>query len=125
MAKTMKPVDAVMIGVGWTGGILARELTKAGVNVVGLERGDFRNTNPDFLTPGVHDELAYAIRNKLFQNPARDTLSFRNNVRETALPIRQSAAALEHRQAVRSGHRRRRDRQELHVSKRHASDGLL
>ena len=29
MPKTMKPVDAVMIGVGWTGGILARELTKA------------------------------------------------------------------------------------------------
>jgi gluconate 2-dehydrogenase alpha chain len=94
MPKTMKPVDAVMIGVGWTGGILARELTKAGLNVVGLERGDFRNTNPDFLTPGVHDELAYAIRNKLFQNPARDALSFRNNVRETALPIRQFSSFL-------------------------------
>jgi gluconate 2-dehydrogenase alpha chain len=94
MPKTMKPVDAVMIGVGWTGGILARELTKAGLNVVGLERGDFRNTNPDFLTPGVHDELAYAVRNKLFQNPARDALSFRNNVRETALPIRQFSSFL-------------------------------
>jgi gluconate 2-dehydrogenase alpha chain len=94
MAKTMKHVDAVTIGVGWTGGIIARELTKAGLNVVGLERGDFRNTNPDFLTPGVHDELAYAIRNKLFQNPARDALSFRNNVRETALPIRQFGSFL-------------------------------
>jgi gluconate 2-dehydrogenase alpha chain len=94
MPKTMKPVDAVLIGVGWTGGILARELTKAGLNVVGLERGDFRNTNPDFLTPGVHDELAYAVRNKLFQNPARDALSFRNNVRETALPIRQFGSFL-------------------------------
>jgi choline dehydrogenase-like flavoprotein len=50
MPKTMKSVDAVLIGVGWTGGILARELTKAGLNVVGLERGEFRNTNPDFLT---------------------------------------------------------------------------
>jgi gluconate 2-dehydrogenase alpha chain len=88
----MKPVDAVVVGVGWTGGIMARELTKAGLNVVGLERGDFRNTNPDFLTPGVHDELAYSVRNKLFQNPARDALSFRNNVRETALPIRQFGA---------------------------------
>ncbi len=94
MPKTMKPADAVMIGVGWTGGILARELTRAGLNVVGLERGDFRNTNPDFLTPGVHDELAYAVRHKLFQNPARDTLSFRNNVRETALPVRQFGSFL-------------------------------
>jgi gluconate 2-dehydrogenase alpha chain len=94
MPKTMKSVDAVLIGVGWTGGILARELTKAGLNVVGLERGEFRNTNPDFLTPGVHDELAYAVRNKLFQDPARDALSFRNNVRETALPIRQFGSFL-------------------------------
>ena len=62
--------------------------------MVGLERGDFRNTNPDFLTPLVHDELAYAVRNKLFQNPTRDALSFRNNVRETALPIRQFGVVL-------------------------------
>jgi gluconate 2-dehydrogenase alpha chain len=94
MPKTLPSVDAVTIGVGWTGGILARELTKAGLKVVGLERGAFRNTNPDFLTPLVHDELSYAVRNKLFQDPARDTLSFRNNVRETAAPIRQFGSFL-------------------------------
>ena len=80
MAKMMKPVQAVTIGVGWTGGIIARELTKAGMTVVGLERGDFRNTNPDFLTPIVHDELAYAIRNKLFQDPSRDGRFARHHV---------------------------------------------
>jgi gluconate 2-dehydrogenase alpha chain len=94
MAATMKPVDAVMVGFGWTAGILTRELTKAGLSVVGLERGEYRNTNPDFLTPGVHDELAYAIRNKLFQNPATDGLSFRNHVRETALPMRNFSSFL-------------------------------
>jgi len=31
---TLKETDAVVIGVGWTGSILARELTKAGLNVV-------------------------------------------------------------------------------------------
>jgi len=92
--KTMKPVNAVTVGVGWTGGIIARELTKAGLTVVGLERGDYRATNPDFLTPGVHDELGYYQRQKLFQNAARDTYSFRNNVRETALPIRQLGSFL-------------------------------
>ena len=39
MAKKMKAVDAVMVGMGWTGSIMARELTKAGLTVVGLERG--------------------------------------------------------------------------------------
>ena len=32
-------VDVVIIGVGCTGGILARELSEAGLKVVGLERG--------------------------------------------------------------------------------------
>jgi gluconate 2-dehydrogenase alpha chain len=90
----MKAVDAVTIGVGWTGGIIARELTKAGLTVVGLERGDYRDTVPDFLQPAIHDELAYAVRNKLFQNPATDAMSFRNSMRETALPIRQFSAFL-------------------------------
>ena len=39
MATMLKEVDAVCIGVGLTGSILARELTKAGLKVVGLERG--------------------------------------------------------------------------------------
>jgi len=94
MAKTMKPVDAVTIGVGWTGAIIARELTKVGVSVVGLERGEFRNTVPDFLKPNVQDELAYAVRQKLFQNAATDAMSFRNSVRDTALPIRQFGSFL-------------------------------
>jgi gluconate 2-dehydrogenase alpha chain len=94
MAKTMKAVDAVMVGFGWTAGILSRELTKAGLTVVGLERGQYRDTNPDFYTPGIHDELAYAIRNKMFQSPATDALSFRNNVRETALPMRNFSSFL-------------------------------
>ena len=34
----LKKVDAVIVGVGWAGGIIASELTRAGLNVVGLER---------------------------------------------------------------------------------------
>jgi gluconate 2-dehydrogenase alpha chain len=48
MATMLKEVDAVCIGVGFTGSILARELTKAGLRVVGLERGAKRSANaPD------------------------------------------------------------------------------
>jgi gluconate 2-dehydrogenase alpha chain len=88
MATRLKSVDAVTVGVGWTGGIVAAELTKAGYHVVGIERGEYRNTNPDFMIPQIHDELAYAVRHKMMQDTAKDTYTFRNSVDQTALPIR-------------------------------------
>src|SRR5215470_8564 len=88
MATTLKSVDALTIGVGWTGGIIAAELTKAGIHVVGLERGEYRNTSPDFQVPQVHDELAYGVRLKLFQDAGIETLTFRNDKSQTALPLR-------------------------------------
>jgi gluconate 2-dehydrogenase alpha chain len=90
MAKNAK-VDAVIIGVGWVGGIIASELTKAGLKVVGLERGGKRGT-ANFQDD--HDELAYAIRYELFQNTSRETWTLRHNLRETALPIRQLGSFL-------------------------------
>ena len=39
MAKSLKAVDAVVIGVGLSGSILAHELTEAGLQVVGLRQG--------------------------------------------------------------------------------------
>jgi choline dehydrogenase-like flavoprotein len=43
MATKLKEVDVVIVGLGWTGGILAKELTEAGLKVVALERGSVRN----------------------------------------------------------------------------------
>jgi len=51
MVTKLKEVDAVVIGMGWTGSILSRELTKAGLNVVGLERGAMRTPREDFAIP--------------------------------------------------------------------------
>ena len=53
MATRLKEVDVVTVGVGWTGTILARELTKAGLTVVGLERGANRTPSEDFTIPAV------------------------------------------------------------------------
>jgi gluconate 2-dehydrogenase alpha chain len=91
---TLKPVDAVMVGFGWTGGIIANELTKAGHTVVGLERGEYRDTSPDFQIPRIHDELAYAVRYRLIQDASRETLTARNDRSQTALPIRQFGSFL-------------------------------
>ena len=52
MAKIMKAVDAVMVGMGWSGSIMARELTKSGLSVVGLERGADKSPAEDFALPG-------------------------------------------------------------------------
>ena len=78
MVTVLKEVDAVVIGMGWTGSILSRELTKAGLNVVGLERGSMRSPREDFAIPSIRDELKYSQRQELFQDSAMDTVSLRH-----------------------------------------------
>ncbi|WP_026570217.1 MULTISPECIES: GMC family oxidoreductase [Sediminibacillus] len=91
MAKKLDKVEVVTVGVGWTGGIIAAELAKEGVKVVGLERGKERSTE-DFQM--VHDEYRYAIRYDLMQDLSKETLTFRNNRDERALPMRQLGSFL-------------------------------
>ena len=88
MATRLKETDVVMLGVGLVGSIMGRELTRAGLEVVGLERGEPRFTVPDFQGPAMHDELRYSIRKSLMMDAAKETYTFRNNANETALPIR-------------------------------------
>ena len=94
MATKLKAADIVIVGLGWTGGILAKELADTGLSIVVLERGKPRDTNPDFAYPNVHDELKYAERHELMQDVSRETLTFRNNSNETALPMRQLGSFL-------------------------------
>ena len=94
MATKLKSADIVIVGLGWTGGILAKELADTGLSIVVLERGAPRDTNPDFMYPIIHDELRYAQRHQLMQDVSRETLTFRNNANETALPMRQLGSFL-------------------------------
>src|SRR3984893_3060600 len=88
MAKTMKSVDAVMVGMGWSGSIMARELTKAGLAVVGLERGADKSPAEDFALPRIRDELKYRVRQELMLDTSIETHSLRNTPSELALPMR-------------------------------------
>lgn len=89
MAATRLPeVDVVVLGVGLVGSVLARELTRAGLKVVGLERGRPQATVPDFQGPHMHDELRYSVRKALMQDNTRETVTFRNRDSDTALPMR-------------------------------------
>src|SRR5215469_2927006 len=94
VATRLKEVDAVMVGMGWTGAIMARELTKAGLTVVGLERGKDHIPGNDFTLPSLRDELRYAARLELMQDNSIDTITFRNASDEFALPVRRFGAFL-------------------------------
>lgn len=91
MVTTLDSVDVVTVGVGWTGGIIAAECAKEGLSVVGLERGRERGTE-DFSI--VHDEYRYAIRYELMQDLSKETITFRNNRQQRALPMRQMGSFL-------------------------------
>jgi len=94
MTTVMKPVDAVVIGLGWTGSILSMELASEGLNVVALERGENRNTSPDYTYPKAVDELKYGIRGELFRKLSLETVTIRHKMADTAVPYRQYNAFL-------------------------------
>ena len=75
--------DVVIVGVGAAGGILAAELGKAGMKVIGLERGP-RLTTADFA---AQDELRYFQRKDLRPDVKRQPVTWRpdTNARAAAL----------------------------------------
>lgn len=91
MAKTLPETDIVLVGVGWTGGILAAELTRKGYKVVGIERGKERSTK-DFMM--AHDELRYAERKEMMNDLSKETMTFRHNTNQVAQPYREWGAFL-------------------------------
>jgi choline dehydrogenase-like flavoprotein len=89
--RTFKPgetVDFVVVGSGAAGGVIARELSRAGLTVLVLEQGA-RLTAADFR----HDEFGYwfnsALGNKLDTNPQ----TFRKSAADAAQPAREFPAA--------------------------------
>lgn len=87
MAKELKKVNVVTVGVGFTGGIALAECAKAGLSVVGLERGDRRGVE-DFQD--IHDEWRYAVNYGLMQDLSKETITFRNTEEMRALPCASS-----------------------------------
>ena len=88
MVERKKSVDAVIIGFGWTGAILAKTLTDAGLSVLALERGPARDTSPDFEFPRIADELKYGVRGDLWQPLANETVTIRHSPNDVAAPYR-------------------------------------
>ena len=90
MASTkLKPVDIVVVGAGVAGTLLAKELAPTGLRIVCLERGRMLDPQHEFVVPYAHDELRFDRHSDIIQNLSRETLTFRNTVNETALPMRE------------------------------------
>src|SRR3979490_3386524 len=73
--------DVVIVGVGWAGGLLAAELGKGGMKVIGLERGP-RLKTADFQL----DELRYFQRHDLRPSTKRQPVTWRPNASARANP---------------------------------------
>jgi gluconate 2-dehydrogenase alpha chain len=92
MPTKLPATDVVVIGLGWAGSILSQELTEAGLNVVALERGGWQDTAESANIASAQDELRYVQRQQLMVQTAQTTITFRNRIDQTALPVRQWGA---------------------------------
>src|SRR2546423_14724699 len=85
--KTLTKIDAVVIGGGWTGLLIAKEIAaRTPLSVAVLERGAARHKE-DYV--GGMDELDYNVRFRMMQDYSRETVTLRYTARDHAIPIRQ------------------------------------
>lgn len=88
MAKKLPSTDVVVVGLGWAGSIIANELADENLKIIGFERGPWRDTAADFNIASAADELRYSRRQDLMLRTRQNTTTIRNNINETALPMR-------------------------------------
>ena len=94
--KTLPHTDVAIIGGGWTGLLIAKELgARTSLSVTVLERGAPRKKE-DYVT-GM-DELDYNVRFSMMQDYSRETATLRYTRRDRAVPIWSPAADRHRRQ---------------------------
>lgn len=87
--KTLPATDVVIIGGGWTGLLMARELgARTPHAIVVLERGGPRQQS-EYLQ--AMDELDYFVRLHMMQDPSKETVTVRHDAHQRSLPLRQFA----------------------------------
>ncbi|HVE32792.1 MAG TPA: GMC family oxidoreductase [Gemmatimonadaceae bacterium] len=88
----LKPVDVAIVGGGWTGLTMARELTtRTPLSVLVLERGSMPGATK--YADGM-DEIDYSVRFRMMQNTADETITHRHSARDVAQPVRQYGSFL-------------------------------
>ena len=86
--NTLAHVDVVIVGGGWTGLAMAKEIaTRTSQSVVVLERGGPARTNDEWAE-GM-DEVDALIRKRFMHNIAESALTHRHSTKSQTKPIRQ------------------------------------
>jgi gluconate 2-dehydrogenase alpha chain len=89
--KRLPAVDVVIVGGGWTGLLMAKELgSRTPLSVVVLERGGPRRTE-DYAVE--MDELN-TLHFRMMQDLSQETVTIRHSVSQRAVPLRQHGAFL-------------------------------
>ena len=76
--------DAIVVGLGAAGGIIAAELARAGLKVLALEKGAYYKT-ADFKTK--FDEIRYYARGAIVPKMATDPITWRSSHNQTAVVL--------------------------------------
>lgn len=88
MAGKRAKADVVIVGLGWSGSLMAEELTRAGLNVVAIDRGAWADTSTHTPPAVDADELRWGQRKELLSPPRENTVTFRNRLDQIAAPLR-------------------------------------
>jgi gluconate 2-dehydrogenase alpha chain len=88
MANKRPKADVVVVGLGWSGSLMAEELTRAGLNVVAIDRGPWIDTSTHTPPAVDPDELRWGQRKELLAPPRDNTVTFRNRADQVAAPLR-------------------------------------
>jgi gluconate 2-dehydrogenase alpha chain len=94
MAKQLDQRTVVIVGGGLTAGLIARQLTASGIDVLILERGFDHRGGAESHLPSQRDELRWATHQGLMQDWSKETYTLRHERSEEALPVRWMEAFL-------------------------------
>lgn len=89
MTMRLPATDVVIVGLGWSGSIMAKELTDAGLRVVALERGGSHGWLDRRAKRELVDELQGSVHRKFVQSLAAETVTLRHRPGDSAVPYRQ------------------------------------
>lgn len=115
-----KSADVCLVGVGMVGGILAKELGSAGLDVVAFERGN-ELARADYA---ARDSIRFVVRNQQLDWVRHEPTSFRNTPEQRAVVRYPTTSALGGRMLTWTGQSARFSPDDFRVFSRDVASGL-